>query len=703
MVNLQKYKQTLRQVPGLRRAYQFSKKIWKKFNQVKLPEKSLANTKEDFIRLAKRDLQTFLLGQRVISFSSANQYDLSIVIPVYNKAEFTFRCLRNLAEVKDLKLQIIIVNNASEDTTNDLLSKVENIVVINNLENLHFLKASNQGAQRASSKYVLFLNNDAEPQTDALKNALAKIKSDPKIAAVGAKLILPDGKLQEAGCLIWSDGCCQGYGRGGSVDQAEAQYEKVVDYCSGAFLLTSKEILEEVNYFDERFAPAYYEEVDFCLTLQSLGYKIVYLPTAEVNHFEFASAGMSNAIDLMNRNRLILLDKHQQLLSTKLDRETPAFLSRSLETRPKVLYIDELLPQIKMGAGYPRANSLVQTIDQLGFFVTVYPLLRADYAESWSEVYQEFPRAVEILIKDNYGISGLVRTLTERANYYDYVWISRPSTMTEIRKLSPNLEIFSGAKIIYDAEALFTLRDIAYGKISNAPLNEKDIEQKMSAELKLSQGVDAVSSVSLAEASYFKQTGIKQVEVLGFQHQLTTSTPSFNDRNGLLFLGALHDDFGPNSDSLIWFIEKVLPILKDKGFTAPLKIIGTNKSPRIQSIKDPQVINIGAVDDLSPSINQAKIFIAPTRFAAGIPQKVTEVASYGLPVIVSELIHQQLGWQVESEYLLGLTPEEFANQVIRLDQDEALWTQLHKNSLARIEQDFSKEAFTNTIKKLLTK
>jgi GT2 family glycosyltransferase len=135
------------------------------------------------------------------------------LIVLYNRAELTLACLRSLGKPLGTP-EIIIVDNASSDDTSKLLNRLSGVHVIRNSENLNFLLAVNQAAREAHGKYLLVLNNDAQLLPGALRSALGTIGSSSDIGAVGGRLVLLDGTLQEAGSIVWRDGSCLGYGRG---------------------------------------------------------------------------------------------------------------------------------------------------------------------------------------------------------------------------------------------------------------------------------------------------------------------------------------------------------------------------------------------------------------------------------------------------------------------------------------------------------
>ena len=172
------------------------------------------------------------------------------------------------------------MDNNSTDETGKLLNKISNATIIRNTDNLGFVEAVNQAGKVANGEYILLLNNDALIEKNTLSNALQVIESDESIGAVGAKIKLLDGNTQEAGSIIWNDGACLGYGRGMPADDYQFMFQRDVDYCSGAFLLFRNSSFKALNGFDLDYAPAYYEESDFCIRLQKQGLRIVYVPVS---------------------------------------------------------------------------------------------------------------------------------------------------------------------------------------------------------------------------------------------------------------------------------------------------------------------------------------------------------------------------------------------------------------------------------------
>ena len=237
--------------------------------------------------------------------------DISFVIPVWNHWRYTNACIAAIARsVRGMSYEVIVVDNGSSDETPRLLAGVANLRVVRNDSNLGFLRASNQGAAAARGRHLLFLNNDTQLLSGTVRALLSTIDSDPTIGAVGGRMIFLNGRLQEAGSIVWNDGSCLGYGRNDDPFDPQYSYVRAVDYCSAAMLLTPREVFQRAGGFDERYAPAYYEDSDYCMTLRTMGLRVIYQPAAVVIHREFGSSPRAEAaLEAQARNRTLFVHK----------------------------------------------------------------------------------------------------------------------------------------------------------------------------------------------------------------------------------------------------------------------------------------------------------------------------------------------------------------------------------------------------------
>jgi len=408
-------------------------------------------------------LDNFLDTGSTIRFPSIKQPRVSIILVLHNRAEMTLSCLSSILRNNFKSYEVILADNCSTDSTQQLLSRIQGAKIIHNSENLHFLLACNQASKLATGEFILFLNNDAQLLGDSITAAVETITSSENIGAVGGKITFPDGTLQEAGSIIWQDGCCSGYGRGDSPAAPQYMYQRAVDYCSAAFLLTPTELFLKLGGFDEDYIPAYCEEIDYCVRLWKLGKKVIYDPKVTLIHYEFASSSHSSssahAIALMQRNYKILQQKHQDWLQHQYPSEQKNILfarTNPRDNRLRLLYIDNRAPHPYLDSGCAYNHRILSTLVELRYAVTLY-LTDLNYTEKWTDIYADISREVEVM--RGYGLLQLEEFLRERKEYYDIVLVTDPYSIKYLKDILSRENLLAGAKVVFEAKAIDRLRE----------------------------------------------------------------------------------------------------------------------------------------------------------------------------------------------------------------------------------------------------
>lgn len=656
--------------------------------------------KERIRAVARRQLEIWFDKGGQLDFlprpaCASDRPDVSVVVVLFKQAGLARQTLSALADQTGICFETIVVDNASGEETERLTQRLHGVHLECNVENIGFLRAANQGAALARGRHILFLNSDAILHEGALGHAVRRLDDDASIGAVGGRIVLADGTLQEAGCIAYRTGSTSGYGRGRDPKASEFCFIRDVDFCSGAFLMIRHALWQQLGGFDDAYAPAYYEDTDLCLRIQDAGYRVVYDPSIWLTHFEWASAESSKqAVDLMVKNSDRFATRHKARLAQRPDpTQAKPYSDRWLARRKtRILIIDNAVPHMAVGGGLPRARLILQALADND--VTLFPLWTID--EDWREVYASIPQSIEVIL--GVGAAGLEPFLADHADVYDFLMVSRPPNMAFINTLwARRPELFRGMRLVYDAEAVFSMREIGQAAIQGRPLSYEKAQHMLNEELALVERAEVVLSVSINETRLFQAAGARRVCLLSHSMVTRRDTPGWRERENLLFVGALHPNT-PNEDGLLWFCTDVMPQLEIRhGLALVLDVVGDCFSQRVAALASRQIRILGRVDDLTHDYDGHRVFVAPTRFAAGVPAKVIEAACNGIPVVATKLLANQLGWVAGQEILAEDDAQAFADALAALYRDERLWNDLRSRMLERAQQDFAPEPFHQTL------
>ncbi len=236
---------------------------------------------------------------------------VSICILVLSRAQLVLGCLEALRRPGACppSTELVVVANGTPADELDSLQAHEDLVLVVNRENLGFAAGCNQAASVARAPLLVFLNDDSTVDDGCIDALVRAAADDPTIGAVGPRILAADGTLQEAGSVVWRDGSAAHVGRG--LPSGSGAYEKPrdVDYASANGLLVTRQAWDVVGGFDERFFPAYFEDIDLSLTLAAHGFRTRYEPQARVTHRESQSTSRVYREFLMSRNQRKLVEK----------------------------------------------------------------------------------------------------------------------------------------------------------------------------------------------------------------------------------------------------------------------------------------------------------------------------------------------------------------------------------------------------------
>lgn len=608
---------------------------------------------------------------------------VSIVIPVYNNWWTTYRCLRALQSNSDITpYEVIVVDDGSTDLTSYALQNMRGIRVIKNLENLGYLLSTNRGALAAQGQYILLLNNDTEPISGWLDDLVAMMDSKNDAAIIGSNLIFENGLLQESGGQIFDNANAWNLGRNKNPNSPLFRFTREVDYCSGAAILVRKTFWDQVGGYDKDFAPAYCEDSNLALQAWNMGMKVLVCPTSWVIHTEGVSHG-NNTNQGLKKYQVInsrkLFAKNELALRSHWPDEGKPRLEAKRNSKGIIVLCDRQAPSQFRDAGSIRTLQLVSQLQELGYHVVLSML---DFSTNEIELAELEKNGVEI----HKSIESLIESIQLRQSRIKLFWFIRSEVIdyyfSKLTNIAPNVPVISD---LIDLNFEF--------KNGNKIIVNTQLENARRSDMSL-----LCSSVEV-EMLKEKCPDLK-VQALWAIYQSKTKRSNFESGEGILFVGGFRHI--PNVQALEFYLDKILPILKDRGVDEKTYIVGSGlEQDLINRVNQAGLIYLGRVDDLESLYSQAKIVIAPLISGGGRKGKIGEALSYGLPIVTTSIGAEGFNFRGDNEVFVADDPDSFANYVINLVNDSQLRREMGENSIKYCEEFLSEVKFKMEISNIL--
>ena len=612
---------------------------------------------------------------------------VSIIIPVYNQLDYTLKCLKAIAVNLDktLEVEIILVNDCSTDPTAKVLEPLRAVNLVNQTTNQGFIHSCNLGASLAKGEYIYFLNNDTEIKPNCIATLVEVLANDKKVGAVGSKLVYPQGSLQEAGGIVWSDASGWNYGRQDNPFAPEYNYRREVDYCSGASLMVRKDIFTRLNGFEKDFAPAYYEDTDLCFAIRhQLGMKVIYQPKSSVIHYEGISSG-TNVTSGTKKYQVVNAVKFKQKWQANLERDNylpnigidnvPASARKYLG-KQTILVIDSYMPSYDRESGSRRLFELLKIFKGLGYHV-IFAADNGVKLEPYASVLQNLE--IEVLYtQDGYG-KAIESQIESRLPLIDFAWICRP----ELNQKYAGLIRQQSVKLIYDTIDLHYLRLKRAWNLDPTHCNKETWVEMQAQELKMAHLADLTITVTKKEREILQAQGVDRVEVIPNIHSLVAEpVPEFDRREGILFIGSYNHD--PNVDAVKWLCKEIMPLVWQVRPEIKVTLLGNKPTDEVLALQSDRIEVTGYVEDVSPYFLSHKLSVSPLRYGAGMKGKIGQSLEYSLPMVSTAIGTEGMNLIPEQQILEADNTLDFAQQIVRLYTNKNLWNLLSKNSQGAI-------------------
>jgi GT2 family glycosyltransferase len=634
-----------------------------------------------------------------ICFPDCPAPQVSVIIPVYGKIDYTLHCLRSIQESRtSVPFEIIVIDDCSKDNTAQMLALVRGIRVVRNETNLGFLHNCNKAAALARGNYLLFLNNDTQVHPgwmDALHDTFIEY---PAAGLVGSKLIYPDARLQEAGGVIWEDASGLNYGRDGDAMQPEYCFLRDVDYCSGASIMVPRALFEQIGGFDKQLAPAYYEDTDLAFAVRREGYRVIFQPFSVVIHYEGITSGTDikqgvKSYQAVNQHKM--LAKWRDVLATHGTRAGDVWLARERTVKRRVLVMDWSTPQPDRDSGSIDTIQYMRMLQALGYKVVFCPHdLRHDGRHT--EALQRI--GVECLYQPYIG--SLASHLDKYGAYYDLVLLQRAHYASE--HIGVVRRKCARAKVIFNTVDLSYVREQRQAVAEQSAKLAAQAARTKALEVGVMRRSDATIVISEAEGELLRnELPELRVATIPYVREVQGSASSFGQRRDLVFIGGF--GFGPNLDAMKYFADEIWPLIQQKLPDIRLMVVGSGMSPEVRRIgRIPGIEILGFVENITPIFNRCRLSIAPLRYGAGIKGKVGTSMSHGVPCVASPVAAEGMGLTHRVNVMIGDDAAAFAAAVVEAYQDEVLWDELSANGLRLFEQDYSFARGLERLRALLT-
>ena len=548
------------------------------------------------------------------------------------------------------------------------------------------------------------------------------------------KLLYPDGRLNDAGGLVFGGGEPWIYGKGNAEpDAPQFSCRRAPDYASGACLLVRRSAFTEVGGFDARYAPAYYEDTDLSFSLRAAGWKVLYEPASKVIHLEGGTAGTDTGQGI-KQYQLVNAEKFKSKWADELRFRTPlgAGAVESWAHRPQggfgpgellrvagtgaveaarddaaaaksILVLDSFMPVFDRASGGLRTFTMLQALRQAGHAVTFYAL--AGGSRSYADAVGRLGIAcfggdrTEIADRGPGYESAVWPTLDALLSgwHFDVVVVSPWSTaeivLDQVRRHAPR------AAVIVDTNDVHFLRLQREAAVSERPPH--DLVDAKRRELAVYRRADRVVCVTEDDAAVVRhEIPDADIVIVPNAHAEVDGGPGFDERTGCLFVGNFNHL--PNGDAMTWWKQDIGPLLAEGLPEAELTIIGNDPMGVAADLAGPGIIVGGTVASTLPFLHQARVSVAPLRYGAGMKGKVGEALAAGVPVVLTSVAAEGMGLIHEEHVLIADSADAFARAVQRLYLDRDLWQRLRDGGRAHVGSHFGLDRMRTAVGDMLS-
>ncbi len=631
----------------------------------------------------------------------------SILVPAYNNLLLTLTSIVSVLECAGSKsFEILVGDDRSTDATAQVIGAIGGAVrLITHPQNLGFLRNCNETANFAVGDTIVLLNNDTLVLPGWLDKLIETFDVHADAGYVGSKLLNGDGTLQEAGGIFWRDGSAWNFGRNQNASLPEFNFVRRTDYCSGASIALPMALWRRLGGFDEHFLPAYCEDADLAFRVRAVGLEVYYQPQSQLVHHEGRSHGRDlnsgiKAYQVTNQKKLVERWR-PELERDHYENGTHVFRARDRSrSRPHIVVVDHYVPQWDRDAGSRTLYQYMRMLKDAGFEVAFWPD-NLNFDREYAPTLQAL--GIEVIYSPAYH-DRFNDWLSERASDLDYVLLSRPHVAA---KYIDSIRAHRNIRILYYGHDLHFSRMQRASALAPGPGDAAAIAETKALEVGICAKCDVVYYPGEAEAATMRalvgpETVVQAFPILMYEESEIARAEAVLPRRAestscdLLFVGGF--SHSPNTDGISWFVQEVMPLLRQSGRPFRLHIVGSNAPAQVRSLAANDIEVHGRVSDerLAALYALAGLAVVPLRYGAGVKGKVIEAMAFGVPVAMTDVGAQGIPG-AERLAFVASTPQAMADAIVAAVDNPADASARAGAALGFIRRDYSVAAVRHLI------
>jgi glycosyltransferase involved in cell wall biosynthesis len=609
----------------------------------------------------------------------------TICIDATAPVESLHACIAALQSARvDQQAEIFVIDDGSFEAAALLPSLVRNLNYVHLGPGESLLAGRNEAALNAETPLVVFLAPEMRVVDGWLTTLRQTLEHDPQAAIAGSHILREDGALHHAGTLVDSEG------RLHAPAPLVADLTRPIDALSDFAFAVRREDFVQAGGFDLAFGNIAAATFDLCLRLRASGRTVLHQPQSVA--YISARGSLDDARVVVD---LGMPDEDTRRLRYRWlrdDGDGPV-LPPSSQIIGRALVIDSIIPRPDEDAGSIATAEQMQLLRRLGYHVSFAPASAVSGDDRHSEALQR--QGIELISTPLY--ESVTDYLDQHGRNLDLVMVYRHANMRTL--LDRLTSLAPKARRVFVPCDLHFLRE-QRGMQLSGNVNEMLVNEVHSQEIACVRGSDKTILASDFELEMLRnEVEDSKLTLLRWIGRTHPPVRRFADRSGICFVA----NFGhtPNEDALLWFVQAIMPLILKQAPHMQLHVVGSHMPAPIRALASPNVIVHGWVKDLTPIFESVCLAVAPLRYRAGFKGKVATSLAYGVPVVGTRIALEGTGLADEDGVLFADDPPDFAQAVLRLHADPALWSRLSVRAVERCEALYSEGAALEVFRTML--